>query len=140
MFHAQGLLRLSLDKFAAIIQFLIVIFVLVNSLCLMQWKTETRAVHGDVREILPQQRCHQGKDDIERPLSYNKQEVNTCTYNTVAGENVRASGEKSGNQRLANLPTCYYKYVYVIVCIQSCPILRGINISSLQYSIYSRTS
>ncbi len=49
---------------------------------------------------------------------------------TVAGENVRASREKSGNQRLANLPTCYYKYVYVILCIQSCPILRGINISS----------
>ncbi len=49
---------------------------------------------------------------------------------TVAAENVRASREKSGNQRLANLPTCYYKYVYVILCIQSCPILCGINILS----------
>ncbi len=45
----------------------------------------------------------------------------------VTAENVRASREKSGNQQLANLPTCYYKYVYVILCIQSCPILRGIN-------------
>jgi hypothetical protein len=35
-----------------------------------------------------------------------------------------------GNRRLANLPTCYYKYVYVILCSQSCPILRGINILS----------
>jgi hypothetical protein len=49
---------------------------------------------------------------------------------TVAAENVRASREKSGNQRLANLPTCYYIYVYFILCIQSCPILRGINILS----------
>ena len=48
----------------------------------------------------------------------------------MAAENVRASREKSGNQQLANLPTCYYKYVYVILCIQSCPILRGINILS----------
>jgi hypothetical protein len=48
----------------------------------------------------------------------------------VAAENVRASREKSGNQQLGNLPTCYYKYVYVILCIQSCPILRGINILS----------
>jgi len=48
--------------------------------------------------------------------------------NIVAGENVRASREKSGNQRLANLPTCYYKYVYIILCIQSCPIHREINI------------
>ncbi len=51
-------------------------------------------------------------------------------YCTVAAENVRASREKSGNQQLANLPTCYYKYVYVILCIQSCPILHGINILS----------
>jgi hypothetical protein len=48
----------------------------------------------------------------------------------VAAENVRASREKSGNQQLANLPTCYYKYVYVILCSQSCPTLRGINILS----------
>jgi hypothetical protein len=52
---------------------------------------------------------------------------------TVAGENVRASREKSGNHRLANLATCYYKYVYVILCIQSCPILRGINILSITF-------
>jgi hypothetical protein len=51
-------------------------------------------------------------------------------YRNVAAENVRASREKSGNQQLANLPTCYYKYVYVILCSQSCPILRGINILS----------
>ncbi len=38
--------------------------------------------------------------------------------------------EHLGNQRLANLPTCSYKYVYVILCIQSCPIIRGINIQS----------
>jgi hypothetical protein len=55
---------------------------------------------------------------------------------SVAGENVRASREKSGNQRLANLPTCYYKYVYVILCIQSCPILRGINTHLLQFLIF----
>jgi hypothetical protein len=46
----------------------------------------------------------------------------------VAGENVRASREKSGNHLLENLPTC--SYVYVILCIQSCRILRGINILS----------
>ena len=45
-------------------------------------------------------------------------------------ECIRASREIYGNQRLENLPTCYYKYVYVILCIQSCPILRGINILS----------
>ncbi len=48
----------------------------------------------------------------------------------VAGENVRASREKSGNHLLVNLPTCSYKYVYVILRIQSCRILRGINILS----------
>ena len=53
-----------------------------------------------------------------------------CKCCFVAAENVRASREKSGIQQLANLPTCYYKYVYVILCIQSCPILRGINILS----------
>jgi len=45
----------------------------------------------------------------------------------VVGENGR---EKSGNHLLTNLPTCSYKYVYVILCVQSCPNLRGINISS----------
>jgi hypothetical protein len=39
-------------------------------------------------------------------------------------ECVRASREKSGNHLLAFLPTSSYKYVHVMLCIQSCPILR----------------
>ncbi len=42
-----------------------------------------------------------------------------------------ASREKFGNHLLKNLPTCSYKYVYIIycvVCIQSALTLRGINI------------
>jgi hypothetical protein len=38
----------------------------------------------------------------------------------VAVQNLRASREKSGNHLLANPPTCYYKYVYIIVDSQSC--------------------
>ncbi len=63
-----------------------------------------------------------GSVDFSLKLCY------TVKKGFVVGENVRASREKSGNHRLANLPTCYYKFVYVILCIQSCPILRGINI------------
>jgi hypothetical protein len=51
-------------------------------------------------------------------------------YHSVAGENVRASWEKSGNHLLENLPTFYYKYVYVLLCIQSCPKICRINIPS----------
>jgi hypothetical protein len=57
-------------------------------------------------------------------------QVRELKQKVVAGENVRASREKSGNHPLANLPTCSYKYVYVTLCIQSCRILRGINILS----------
>jgi hypothetical protein len=38
----------------------------------------------------------------------------------VVVQNLRASREKSWNHRLANPPTCYYKYVYIIEDSQSC--------------------
>ncbi len=40
-------------------------------------------------------------------------------YNIVAAQNLRASREKSGNHLLANPPTCYFKYVYIILDSQS---------------------
>jgi hypothetical protein len=45
------------------------------------------------------------------PILSGLRQTKVVNSDTVAAENVPASREKSRNQRLANLPTCYYKYV-----------------------------
>jgi hypothetical protein len=66
-----------------------------------------------------------------------------CSTSCSGQECTSISGEIRESSTGKSRQPCSYKYVYVILCIQSCPILHGINILSstiLPIFIYPTTN